>query len=272
MIVDSHLHLWQADVEYPNPAVTAVSPVSDIPLELLEQYMAEHGIDRAVIVQPLYPGEDNSYIAECAATNPDRFAAVCVIDPRRSDAAARLEYWVQERNCRGLRLRPIVADEAECFGQPTTFPIWEFAQQANVVISILGEYANLPTVRDLALRYSQVRIVVDHLAHPPNVVPESMWRLAVFVRVPERLYESKRTRLLRRTISSPRVRPTGARHLRSIRITKNDLGERLPARAPADGLRPLTTLVGASLRLSQRSRSWTDPGRQRSSLYWDDNV
>ena len=173
MIVDSHLHLWQADADYPNPAVTAVSPVCDVPLALLEQYMEEYGIDRAVIVQPLYPGEDNSFIADCAASNPDRFAAVCVVDPRQSDAAIRLEHWVRQRKCRGLRLRPIIAEEAACFGDASTFPIWEFAQQAQVVISVLGDYSHLANVKQLALKFPDVRIVVDHLAHPPDVAPES---------------------------------------------------------------------------------------------------
>src|SRR6266852_1539281 len=91
---------------YPNPAGTIVSPLSDVPVELLMQYMTEHGVDRAVLVQPMYPGEDNSYVANCAAAQPDRIAAVCVVDPRQPEAADRLEYWVREHGCKGLRLRP----------------------------------------------------------------------------------------------------------------------------------------------------------------------
>src|SRR5439155_9485276 len=123
MIVDAHLHVWRAFAGYPQPAVTTVSPVSDVPVELFCEYMAEHGVDRAVLVQPLYPGEDNSYIADCAAARPDRFAAVCVVDPRRDGAADRLDYWVTHRGCKGLRLRPRVAAEEASFGDPATFPL-----------------------------------------------------------------------------------------------------------------------------------------------------
>ncbi len=67
MIVDAHAHVWRATPGYPEPAVTTVSPVSDVPAEVLAEYMAEHGVGRVVLVQPLYPGEDNSYVADCAA-------------------------------------------------------------------------------------------------------------------------------------------------------------------------------------------------------------
>src|SRR3989304_3204534 len=92
--------------DYPDPAATIVSPLDSVPIELLDQYLDEYGVERAVLVQPIYPGEDNSYVADCAAARPDRYAAVCVVDPGRPEAADRLEYWVDQRGCRGLRLRP----------------------------------------------------------------------------------------------------------------------------------------------------------------------
>lgn len=173
MIVDAHLHVWQSDPAFPDQAATTVSPACDVLLSLLEQYMDEHGVDRAVIVQPLYPGDDNSYVADCAASNPDRFAAVCVVDPRQADALSRLEHWVSDRSCRGLRLRPKVPAETECFGATSTFPIWEFAQQTNIVINVLGSFEHLPAVGELAARFSDVPIIIDHLAHPPDCRPET---------------------------------------------------------------------------------------------------
>jgi predicted TIM-barrel fold metal-dependent hydrolase len=74
VIIDAHLHVWRSAPAFPDPSATVVSPLSDVPLQLLEQYMAEFGIDRAVIVQPLFPGEDNSYVADCAASSSVRFA------------------------------------------------------------------------------------------------------------------------------------------------------------------------------------------------------
>lgn len=166
MIVDAHTHVWKADPSFENPSATIVSPLSDVPIELLSAYMDEHGVDRAVLVQPIYPGEDNSLVADCAAANPDRFAAVCVVDPNSPDAPDRLQYWVEERGCRGLRLRPGIASENAVFGDPTCDPIWQRTQDLRIVINILGRQADVPQVAAAAGRFPEVPVIIDHIAHP----------------------------------------------------------------------------------------------------------
>ena len=54
-----------------------VTGAADIPVELLQEYMDAHGVSRAVLVQPIFPGNDNDYVARCAEAAPDRFKAVC---------------------------------------------------------------------------------------------------------------------------------------------------------------------------------------------------
>jgi len=166
MLVDSQVHVWRAIPGHPNPAVTITSPASDIPLELYNQYMSEYGIERAVLVQPVYPGQDNTYVAECASSDPSKFKAVCVVDPRLPGAVRRLEYWVAKRGCVGLRLRPRIADEALCFGDSSTFPLWEKAQTLRVVVSILASPSQFRTIGMLAARFPLVPIVIDHMGHP----------------------------------------------------------------------------------------------------------
>lgn len=166
MIVDAHLHIWRPAPDYPTPGQTHISPHADVPVELLAEYMAEHGVDRAVLVQPLFPGEDNSYVAACAAAEPDKYAAVCVVDPRKLGAADRLEYWAKERGCKGLRLRPRISGESDIFGQPETYPLWERAAELDVVINILAGPEHLQTVSELAARFPNVDIILDHMAHP----------------------------------------------------------------------------------------------------------
>lgn len=174
MIVDPHLHIWRAMPEYPNQAATTLAPASHVPVELLNQYMAEHDVDRAVLVQPMYPGEDNSYVADCAAADPDRLAAVCVVDPRQADAADRLEYWVSQRGCKGLRLRPRVRDEEASFGDAATFPLWQRAQSLSIAINVLANREHLSTIGKLAERFTEIDILIDHMAHPePSEDPES---------------------------------------------------------------------------------------------------
>jgi predicted TIM-barrel fold metal-dependent hydrolase len=163
MIVDAHAHVWRKDPGYPDPAATIMSPASDIPVELLRHYMDEHGVGRAVLVQPMYPGEDNSLVAEAARAEPDRFAAVAVVDPRRADAADRLEHWVKARGCRGLRMRPAFPGEGEAFEQN---PLWNRASDLGVVVSVLARMEHVPAIGRRAERFPDVRLIVDHLAHP----------------------------------------------------------------------------------------------------------
>lgn len=152
--------------DYPDPAATIVSPLASVPIELLDQYLDEYGVERAVLVQPMYPGEDNSYVADRAAARPERYAAVCVVDPDRPGSDERLEYWVRERGCRGLRLRPHFPREAASFGDPRTFPLWRQAEQLGIVVTLLAGPEHLPIVAELAGRFPGVPIVLDHLAYP----------------------------------------------------------------------------------------------------------
>ena len=168
MIVDSHLHIWRAVPDHPEPASTSVSPCSDVPIELVNEYMAEHQVRRVVLVQPLYPGEDNSYVADCVGAEPDRFAAVCVVDPRKLEAAEGLEYWASQRNCRGLRLRPLIPEEAACFGHPSTFPLWEKARKLGTVISLMLGVDHLAAAASLAERFPEVAMVIDHMGQPDS--------------------------------------------------------------------------------------------------------
>ena len=166
MIVDAHLHVWRSAPDHPNPGATIVSPTSDVPVELLRQYMGEHGVDRAVVVQPLYPGEDNSYVADCAAAEPDRLAAVCYVDPRREGADRRLRYWVEERGCRGLRIRPNVPGEEVTFGRSASYPVWEAARDLGIAVNLLMRMDHVPALAGLAERFPQVPLLIDHMAYP----------------------------------------------------------------------------------------------------------
>jgi predicted TIM-barrel fold metal-dependent hydrolase len=165
IVVDSHIHVWRATTVETPGVQTLVGPQTDVPIEAAAKVLAEHGVPRAVLVQPVFPGEDNSYVAACARAEPEKFAAVCVVDPRIPGADHRLEHWV-DQGCRGLRLRPRIQDEAKSFGDPATYPLWEAAARLGVVVSLLSDPAHHRTIAALAGRFPQVPIVIDHLGHP----------------------------------------------------------------------------------------------------------
>lgn len=168
MIVDAHAHIWKKDPAYPDPGATILSPASDVPLDLLRRYMDEHGVGRAVLVQPMYPGEDNSRVAEAARAEPGRFAAVVWIDPR---APERLERW----GARGVRLRPAFAAETASFELD---PIWRKAADLGIVVSVLARSEHVTAIGRMAARFPSVPVIVDHLAHPDPSLPAPVLELA----------------------------------------------------------------------------------------------
>lgn len=167
MRVDAHTHIWRTLPAAATGMPTIVPPQADVPIDLLRTYLDDHGIDRGVLVQPVYPGEDNSLVADCAAAEPDRYAAVCVVHPGNPDAPEKLNYWVRQRGCRGLRLRPRIPEEGIIFGHPSTFPLWESAAGLGIVVNVLGGLQHRAAIGELAERFPSVPIVIDHLAHPP---------------------------------------------------------------------------------------------------------
>jgi predicted TIM-barrel fold metal-dependent hydrolase len=159
------MHVWRAAGGETPQVTTLVPPQTDVPIDAAREVMGSAGIDRAVLVQPMFRGEDNSYVADCARDQPERFAAVCVVDPRAPGAEDRLAHWV-ERGCRGLRLRPLVPAEADAFASPATYPLWHAAETLRVTVSILCTAEHLATVDALAERFPAVPIIIDHLAWP----------------------------------------------------------------------------------------------------------
>ena len=163
--VDAHLHVWRAaDGETPG-VDTIVSPQTAVPIELASDTLLEHHVEWAVLVQPVFRCEDNTYVAACASAEPNRFAAVCVVDPRVPGAELRLEHWAAQ-GCRGLRLRPRISTEGAIFGDPSTYPLWETAARLKVVVSLLSSPEHVPAIGSLAARFPEVPIVLDHMGHP----------------------------------------------------------------------------------------------------------
>lgn len=164
-IVDSHVHVWRAIADSPAPAATIVSPASDVPIEVLDEYLSEHGVSRAVLVQPLCAGSDNRYVAELAARDPDKLASVCYVDPGSPEAAEQLRFWAAS-GCRGLRLRPRNGGEELLCAAADTASLWECAAELGTVVSVYADPEHLSAVAALATRFPTVAIVLDHLAHP----------------------------------------------------------------------------------------------------------
>jgi L-fuconolactonase len=155
-VVDAQVHAWADGMS------TGHHRRSPITSEVLRAEMAGAGVDRVVLVPPLWDPNGNAYSLELARAEPERFSVMGVVEAGADDPAARA-MWLRERpGVRGVRLllntperiAPLLAGAFEA--------LWPAAQAAELVVALLIPGA-LHHVDDIASRYPELRIVVDHL-------------------------------------------------------------------------------------------------------------
>jgi predicted TIM-barrel fold metal-dependent hydrolase len=170
-IVDSHLHVWDETAAGldPGPMRVGYSAQATASVELFMDYMDEAGVARAVFVQPWFYHWDNAYMAGCLRRFPDRFRAVCVIDPRGPEAPAALRRWRAE-GVTGIRLRPLRESEhpgrGPWLGTDETLPLWEAIAETGTIACVLHAGAGLGRLPPLLARFPSLRVVIDHLNNP----------------------------------------------------------------------------------------------------------
>lgn len=166
MIIDSHLHVWSDDASR-YPFAEGRSPQVEASVELLNREMAEAGVDKGVIVQPINYLYDNRYVAECLKRFPGRFAAVALVNPKAPDAPDQLERLVIEQGFGGMRLHLSREADPTVLADSTQDPLWERVQSLDVCFIVLGNAVELPALEPIIRRFPEVKVVIDHLGRPP---------------------------------------------------------------------------------------------------------
>ena len=99
MIADAQVHLWSFRGDG-NPWHRMVPAFT---VEELIAEMDEAGVDRAVVVPPMWMGNDNSQALSAAAAHPDRLAVLGRMDLFDPSGAERLPDWKKQSGMLGLR-------------------------------------------------------------------------------------------------------------------------------------------------------------------------
>ena len=165
MIIDTHLHVWSEDIgTYPFAEGRTVAEAA--PVELLNETMADAGVDKAVIVQPVHYLYDNSYVAACLRRFPDKFAAIGLVDRHAPDAPDQLERLV-EQGFGGLRLHLSRPDDPAEWAASDQDPIWQRAESLGVCFQPYGPAALMPAIEPIVARFPGVKVVLDHIGGVP---------------------------------------------------------------------------------------------------------
>ncbi len=188
MIVDVHPHVVSPDVaRYPRSPLggkqSEWSRARAVACDELLRELDASGIARAVVVNAssVY-GFDNSYVADSAAAHRERIAAVGsidLLDARGPELATR---WVRERGLAGLRVyaagSQLADDTSGWIVDPRAFAVWERIGELGVPVCILLRFKGIPRLAEVLERFPQVRVVLDHFAHPPLGDPPSFDAMA----------------------------------------------------------------------------------------------
>src|SRR5688500_17668573 len=98
LITDVHVHIYEADTpEHPWPheegRASAATAHPQFSAEEMLGAMGAVGVDRAVIVPPVWAGENNAPAIAAVEKYPDRYRIMGRFDPFALGAEERLEHW-----------------------------------------------------------------------------------------------------------------------------------------------------------------------------------
>lgn len=199
-IVDSHVHLFSADLKRFPLAPNAPYKPALLPVEEYVKFAVSVGIDHAVIVHP-EPYQDDYRYLEYAFTkepSPLFFKGVCLFDPIAHDTPDRLSALVGNNPQRivGMRIHethkpgtPSLTEgpiKDRDMRSPAMKATWRRVRQLRLAIQMhfLPYYAT--QIYELAEQFPDVPVILDHLGRFNEGTPadfEAVLRLAKLPRV-----------------------------------------------------------------------------------------
>ncbi len=176
-LFDVHAHLISDDPgKYPYAPLGGVVDESvlhdPMTAERLLGEMKANRVERAVAVQRAHVyGTDNRYVVDAAATHPDTFVSLVLVNPLAQDGAAAARHWIAEGGAVGVRLTaPSIDDRGvDWLASPPALAVWDMVSDlgASMRLHFYGwnREAGLAETTMLARRYPGTAIVLDHLSN-----------------------------------------------------------------------------------------------------------
>ena len=184
MIFDTHAHVLSADLAaFPHSPLRGGTrppvPPMVFPVERLIEELDRQGVERACLVQraTLY-GYDNSYLLAAAASQPERFAPVVVLDAEDPQSPEELDRLLGEHPVAGLRLvAPKLSEhDTDWLASPQALAFWRAAEAHGLPVAVILYRRNSEAGRAALLRVARqitgIPIVLDHCALPHPSTPE----------------------------------------------------------------------------------------------------
>ena len=174
-IIDTHMHVWASAADakaypFPHPYQSDFkTPPHEGTVEMLIEDMDKHGCTHAVLVQVIYHGWDNAYVADCVKRYPDRLKAHGLIEPTDPKVADKLEYWMKEHGLAGMRFSPLYYQDGKHGGDAwlnanETHRLWRKGEELGAVFNFFIGPKQLPKLETMVQAHQEMRIIIDHLS------------------------------------------------------------------------------------------------------------
>jgi L-fuconolactonase len=168
-IIDSHVHVWKVDPNYPFIAQgKQPAPARDASPEALLALMKAHGVSKSVLVQVSHHGWDHRFVADTLRRHPRAFIGVARVNPEDPAAPATLERLVKQDGFRGLRLNVQPESAYDWVRGPLMPPLWRMCDALQIPLCLQTKGPRLPDLIPLCQRFAGLTVIVDHMA---DIVP-----------------------------------------------------------------------------------------------------
>lgn len=177
LLIDTHIHLFAADQErFPyHKNAPYRPPAAD--LEDYKPFVRQSKIDHVVIVHPEPYQDDHRYLEHCFQHEPSPgfFKGTCLFDPLAPGTALRMEALVKKHPGRivALRVHQMHGRDEQPWTSgaiknrdiegPHMKRLWRKAGDLGLAIQVHFTPWHAPRIANLARRFPDVRVVLDHL-------------------------------------------------------------------------------------------------------------
>jgi len=170
-VVDAHVHVWEpASQTFPWQPIGKLRPDLSWTAQQQVTAMQQASIDQGIIVQTSWYGYDNRYGLDCLHRHPGRFAFVGMVDPAREDVEAEMERLAAQ-GVGGLRIPALMRPDIAWYGTSQADRMWRKSGEIGWALCLLVRLEQAIEAVSAIERFPQVKVVIDHIAHPELETP-----------------------------------------------------------------------------------------------------
>ncbi|WP_028217107.1 amidohydrolase family protein [Paraburkholderia oxyphila] len=158
-IVDAQVHAWVSGDS------TGHHRRAPITRDVLVDEMVRAGVNRVLLVPPLWDPEGNAYSLALAQAEPERFAVMGLLPAGVEDPAAAIETWREQPGMLAVRFLFNTPERLAPLLEGRYERVWPVAQESGLVVALHVPGA-LEEADAIARRFPRLRLIVDHLGVP----------------------------------------------------------------------------------------------------------